>query len=162
MPSVRVRYLDWFNCEEVLSQLDAPTPCDAIERQHGIKDQFDWSISDMQSLHQCTLLLAADCVYDDRATSALVRVIAQLLPLLQPTAICLIALERRINFCLEGMTPRAPAAEHLESELRAHEELVVQRLPVSRVTQRFEYLREGNLELWKVFLGPTKSQSRRI
>lgn len=96
------------------------------------------------------MLLAADCVYDDQATSALVRTIVKLLPMLPPRAVCWISLERRINFCLEGMATRAPAAEHLERELQAQVYLDVQKWPISRVPQRFQYVRERNLELWKV------------
>lgn len=113
-------------------------------------DEFAWRASDGQLLSRCNMVLAADCVYDDKATSSLVRTIAQLLPRLPSAAVCLVALERRINFCLEGMAPRAPAAEHFECEVRAQKHLLMTRVPVATIPQHFEYARERNLEVWSL------------
>ena len=53
------------------------------------------------------MLLAADCVYDDGMTSALVALMSRVLPALGPSAVAFVSLERRVNFCLEGMCARA-------------------------------------------------------
>ena len=73
-------------------------------------------------------------------------------------AVVLFCLERRINFCLEGLAPRAPAAEHFArgvDEREARGEWVVERLEASQVPQRFvDYERgpDGSLDLWLVSL----------
>ena len=141
----RVADADGADCTDGGDDSDAAAP-----RSLDGAPAFGWAADDGALLSRCGVVLAADCVYDDRATSALVRTLAALLPLLRPQAVCLLALERRINFCLEGMAPRAPAAEHLEAELGAQPHLQTARIPVGSVAQRFEYERESRLELLRV------------
>lgn len=114
-------------------------------------DPFGWSSGDVDALCRCKILLSADCIYDDNLTSALVQTLAKLLPVLHLDAVCLVALERRFNFCLEGFRSRAPAAEHFEHAMRAHSHLDMIRLHAEGIPQRFEYDRGPDLELWKVF-----------
>ena len=133
---VRVRRLDW-------SAVDVwPSPSEG---------EFGWSSSDLQALRDATVLLAADCVYDDGMTSALVALMSRVLPALGPSAVAFVSLERRVNFCLEGMCARAPAAEHFHRELEAQRGLLVGSLVApDGVPQRFEYERAPTLELWRV------------
>ena len=76
----------------------------------GAADPFAWRRMDVEALRSATLILCADCCYDDDATAKLVELVARLLPRLPRGAAALFALERRINFCLEGLRPRGAAA----------------------------------------------------
>lgn len=136
--AVRVRRLDW----------STPLPTEPTD------DPFAWSAADARALSECTLLLAADCVYDSDATDALVDLVASLLtgPLPEGAA-AWFALERRINFCVDELRTRAPAAEHFHRRLLEREqagELRAERVPLDSVPQRFEYSRGAFLELWRV------------
>ena len=93
--------------------------------------------------------LAADCVYDDGATTAMVRLLARMLPALGPSAVGIVSLERRINFCLDGMRPRAPAAEHFHARLE-RSGLTATEICVSTVPTCFDYERVPTLELWRI------------
>ncbi|KAL1515001.1 hypothetical protein AB1Y20_004072 [Prymnesium parvum] len=158
--TVRVRRLEWGEGERsyqrgaMYANLVGRGVSDTARWADEPDGPFGWVDEDRRRLARCELVLAADCVYDDEATTALVQTIALLLPVLQADAVCLVALERRVNFCLEGMAPRAPAAEHFERELKAQEHLNARRVPPDSVPQRFEYSRERNLDLWHVTCTP--------
>ena len=104
------------------------------------------------------------CAYDDDATDALLDCVGRLLPHMPPQAIALFALERRVCFTLDGLRPRAPAAEHFQKGLREREargEWCVERLPLGCVPQRFEdYERGEALDLWRVSLARSLSPSK--
>jgi predicted nicotinamide N-methyase len=133
--ALRVRQLDWSAVDIWPQQSD---------------DRFGWGTADLHALKRATVLLAADCVYDDSGTTALVPMLARLLPALDASAVCFISLERRINFCLAGLRPRAPAAEHFHRVLRQQKSLAATQLPTATVPQSFEYERASTLELWRV------------
>ena len=81
--ALRVRQLDWSAVDIWPQQSD---------------DRFGWGTADLHALKRATVLLAADCVYDDSGTTALVPMLARLLPALDASAVCFISLERRMNF----------------------------------------------------------------
>lgn len=93
------------------------------------------------------MVLAADCVYDDGSTAELLATLAELLPALPRGAVCLVALERRVNFCLAGMRPRAPAAEFFHAALARTKEVLPSAVPLGDVPQSFAYERVDALEL---------------
>jgi hypothetical protein len=98
-------------------------------------------------------VLAADCVYDDELTSALVHQLELLLPAL-PSASAIVAVERRVNFSLEAMRPCAPATEHFLNRIAGSAVLQLESLEVDAVEQRFEYVRARDLRLWRVTAVP--------
>ena len=120
-----------------------------------LDDPYRWRPSDGAILSKCSLILAADCVYDDQATASLVELLRRILPKLSEGAMAMIALERRVNFCLEGLKARAANAECFEAAIRklaAAGEWLVEKMDASKVPQVIEGgRREGaDLELWKV------------
>lgn len=119
------------------------------------EESFLWHAPDANRLARCKLILAADCVYDDDATNALLETVSRLLAAMPDDAMALFCLERRINFCLNGLRARAPAAEHFASAVGArvsNGEWTATRLDASCVPQCFEYERGRTemLELWQV------------
>ena len=98
------------------------------------------------------------------ATDALLACVDRLLRSMPAAAAALLCLERRVNFCLAGLAPRAPAAEHFAQGVceREHRgEWIVERLAASSVPQRFvDYERgpPGTLELWWVRLEAVAGQ----
>ena len=101
-----------------------------------LDDPYRWRPSDAAILSKCSLILAADCVYDDQATASLVELLRKILPKLSEGAMAMIALERRVNFCLEGLKARAANAECFEAAIRklaAAGEWLVEKMDVSKV-----------------------------
>ena len=67
-----------------------------------------------------------------------------------PGAVALVAMEKRINFCLASLTACAPAVEHFAQGLEAAG-LEWRRVPPSSFAQGFVgYERVKELELWRV------------
>ena len=138
--SAHVRRLDWLVPWEPDAWAAAPA------------DEFDWRAADVAALRQCRLVLAADCVYDDAATSALVARLADLLRWLPAGGVALVAIERRTNFCLDSMSARAPALDHFLSELEARGQLDCARADCAAFPQAFDYERVRELDLFRVTL----------
>ena len=138
--SAHVRRLDWL----------APWAPDAWAAAPA--DAYDWREADAGELRRCRLILAADCVYDDVATSALVVRLADLLRWLPADAAALVAIERRTNFCIDSMSARAPALDHFLSELEARGQLECARMDCAAFPQAFAYERVKELELFRVTL----------
>ena len=84
------------------------------------------------------------------------------MPMLPTGAVCIFALERRVNFCLEGMRPRAPAAEFFAASLeqrRAAGEWMVERMESDHVPRLFEDTeRSAELEMWRVTCAVSKGE----
>ena len=99
----------------------------------------------------CTLILAADCVYSNDMTEALVSCLHALLRTL-PGAVALVSMELRINFTLSSMAPRAPAVDYFADGLDVAG-LAFSKVPTRSFPQRFTgYERVKELELWRVTL----------
>ena len=83
-------------------------------------------------------------------TDALVACLHALLHTLPHGAVALVAMEKRINFCLASLTACAPAVEHFAQGLEAAG-LEWRRGPPSSFAQGFVgYERVKELELWRV------------
>jgi predicted nicotinamide N-methyase len=118
-------------------------------------EPFGWTSADELEISRASLLLAADCCYDDDATDELLRCVAGLLGRMANGARAIFALERRVCFCVEGLRARAPAAEHFEASLWARVdsgEWTAEPLRLGDFPQRFEGYDRGKavLDLWSV------------
>ena len=83
-------------------------------------------------------------------TDALVACLHALLHTLPHGAVALVAMEKRINFCLASLTACAPAVEHFAQGLETAG-LEWRRVPPSSFAQGFVgYERVKELELWRV------------
>ena len=83
-------------------------------------------------------------------TDALVACLHALLHTLPHGAVALVAMEKRINFCLASLTACAPAVEHFAQGLEAAG-LEWRRVPPSSFARGFVgYERVKELELWRV------------
>ena len=108
---VRLRQLDW--ASDAFSPRQQWGHHAAGTGGNGAGGVYGWTAEDAVELSRGSLILAADCVYSDDATDALLGCVERLLrERLAPGAVALFASERRVNFCLEGLCSRAPAAEH--------------------------------------------------
>ncbi len=161
--AVRVRRLDWSHPEPLLQSGAEGEPAASDD---GCSDGGAAPCADhpcdvfVLTRRECddlrrrtTLILAADCVYDDAASTALVTLVCEMLRALPAGAAALFSLERRVCFCIDGLAPRAPAAEHFVRLLREKErggEVVVEQLTAARIEQRLPYERADELELWRV------------
>ena len=88
---VRVRSLDW----------TAPPPW-ARGRAQSAGD-YDWSEADAEALRATSVLLVADCVYDDALTDALWSTVEALFALC-PALRAYVSVERRINVSAADLT----------------------------------------------------------
>ena len=160
--TVRVRNLPWnaAAADQLAALISGRDASD--ESADAVTSDVSWQAGDADALRRCTLLLAADCCYDDNATAALLRLVSRLMPMLPTGAVCIFALERRVNFCLEGMRPRAPAAEFFAASLeqrRAAGEWMVERMESDHVPRLFEDTeRSAELEMWRVTCAVSKGE----
>jgi hypothetical protein len=113
-------------------------------------DEYILSVHDLSVIARATVVLAADVIYDCAATEALVTLLSALLPRLPAGAEALVSLERRVNFHLASLRPKATAAEHFVALLRASRALKAERIDVTGLPVCFEYERVPELELWRV------------
>lgn len=119
--STDVLLLDWRDmpplqgcpCLRTESTEDRPNASEAIEwaRLHG------WSVSQLCRLQHIQVVLAADCIYDDDLTSALMAAASVLLTSCEcseeeDAPVMYVALEKRWNFTLKDMDSRAAAYDH--------------------------------------------------
>ena len=152
-----VRRLDWLE----------PWRCRADEEEQaddGTRDAFDWGAADVEALRRTRLILAADTVYDDGLTDHFVDRLLEIMTWLErhqqrtdpasrpPRLCCVLGMERRINFCADSLSVRAPALEHFVSALRTRARglLECESMPLPR--QAFEYERSKELQLFRITL----------
>jgi predicted nicotinamide N-methyase len=112
--------------------------------------EYLFAAHDLLAVAQTTLVLAADVIYDCAATEALVTLLSALLPRLPARAEALVSLERRVNFHLASLRPKAMAAEHFVALLRASKALKAEKMDLTEVPVCFEYERVPELEVWRV------------
>ncbi|KAJ3188221.1 Methyltransferase-like protein 22 [Gaertneriomyces sp. JEL0708] len=145
--------------------LDSPLLKDGHKgRCHGNEGQFAWSEEDIVNYEKnCTLLVAADVIYDDSITFALVE---RLYALLRPTVTgksrtLYLALEKRIQFSLDDRDVVAPARDFFLRTLEAanidrseslSSQLLAEAIDVDSIPQWLTYTRTKELELWKLSL----------
>ena len=74
---------------------------------------FGWSDSDLRFFDEVDVIIASDVIYDEDLTEAFFRWLHYLL-CRQPSAIALVATERRINFSRDLLSIASPAHVHFE------------------------------------------------
>ena len=195
-----VRRFDWF--ERWAPEAWAYPALAHGELGASVPSAFEWQPADRDALLAArrVLVLAADCVYDDHLTDALIDRVSDLVGWLaggehaprwpeggedapkEPAggdhvaghvagrAVTVVfSLERRINFCLDSLSARAPAAEHFHRRLHAigtadahegahdgatglecHERRAVE------IPQAFDYERSRELRLHECVVRPAR------
>lgn len=139
----------------------------------AVASLYNWRASDRAALShpQRVMILAADVVYDDDLTSSFIVRLADVIRWMQSRAeeegsaarevMAVVAIERRLNFVLDSLSTRAPAAEHFEAllatALKAGGAMAALRLdepPLSALPQAMEYERCPQLRLYELSLPP--------
>ena len=154
---VRVRRLDW------LATWQAPEAWPS-----KASDSMQWRDDDRKVLQSSgrVLILAADLIYDNTLTDALLDIVVRWLHWLQGPAEApphrdvqlIFSLERRISFCIDSLSARAPAVEHFWRRVHsiftpARAETPRMRMcteTVSSIPQAFRYERCAELELYRL------------
>jgi hypothetical protein len=112
---------------------------------------YSWESADVECFRsEATILLAADTVYSDRATTAFGRCAQQLLAAPGPSRTLYITLQKRINFSLDELAVVAPAYDHFLRVVVALPGLKADRMNTDAIPQVFAYARTPELELWRV------------
>ena len=148
-PHARVRRLDW----------TAPPPWTrGAEAQPS--DAFAWTAADLADLRRASVVLVADCVYDDELTDALWSTLEALF-VHCPSLRAFVSVEKRTNFSAADLTARAHAFDHFRAKFRdtadtgdhaaAPSVLLGRRIDVGAVPQRILYTRVPELELWEIW-----------
>ena len=135
-------------------RLDWTAPWPPVLSEAG--DMFEWNARDLEALRSSAMILAADVVYDDALTDAFVSRLVELLRWLRGgrcthSPFCLMGTERRINFCVDSLSTRAPAQDHFFAQL-AQKGLDYEPIPLADVPQAFEYSRSKELRLYRIRL----------
>ncbi|KAL4859497.1 Methyltransferase-like protein 22 [Chlorella vulgaris] len=130
--TVHVRQLDWLDPPDWLIQ-EPGDRCQVLNLEDSCgraaqppaspggsgASWCNWTEADLAVLRRLDVLLAADCVYDDRLTDAFMQTAVLLMRYAQHASgrppRLLVALERRIVFTLTEMEARAPAYEYWRS-----------------------------------------------
>lgn len=112
---VTVRWLDWADIDE--------------ESVHPVfRGKFGWKPGEFDELcRTVNVILAADVVYDDELTSALMRTCLSVLVRAGKGTYVLLALEKRDCFTVKDMQVRAPAYEYWRSLFQSPTEPFVQK-----------------------------------
>ncbi|KAI9202930.1 uncharacterized protein BJ171DRAFT_511319 [Polychytrium aggregatum] len=160
---VSVRELDFTNDDALLWYPRKSPLVSASEDETGTSRasescrRYAWTHSDADRFRQeCSIVLAADIIYDDHVTFAFVTRIHALLaaPPKGCERVLFLALERRINFTVEIVAPAYDFLfETLEAWNAAMEDelgctIVWTQIDLALVPQAFEYSRTPYLELW--------------
>ncbi|XP_076461532.1 methyltransferase-like protein 22 isoform X1 [Babylonia areolata] len=142
---IRVRSVDW----------TAETPLGVSSDPSDSDDVFSLSKEDTEMLGTCTVILAAEVVYDLDLTDSFFRVLYSLL--LQPPAKSVyMTVEKRQVFTIADKDVVSPAYEHFREnleDLSSVDEGPVRFLCSSvdlGFPQYFSYQRTKELELWKI------------
>jgi len=149
--SARCRVLDW--SRPLRPQLHGG------EEEEGGK--YGWVAEDVERLREVSVVLAADCIYDDDTTDAFLATLRQLQPFLHPGRCeVFLTLEKRFNFTLDDTRwdARASAYDHFASKMANIKGIikdfrVVQ--PLDKHVKRWlEYGRGSDLVLMRCQLEP--------
>ena len=97
---------------------------------------------------EATVILAADTVYSDAATTAFGECARRMLAAPGPRRTMYLALQKRINFSLDELAVVAPAHDHFLRTVVALPGLKGERLAID-FPQVFAYARTPELELWR-------------
>jgi len=147
LPFVKVRCLDWFSSEYSMKEED----CDS--------NSFAWSIEEVLCLKNIQIFLAADVIYDNALTDAFFKKVVNLFELNEnKKVICLISIEKRVNFTIEDLDVSSHAYDHFRTNLAnlnsSHAGKSTRIYEVEQLNTNFpkylDYERPKELELWKV------------
>ena len=115
------------------------------------QEPYAWEPADVECFQaEATILLAADTVYSDTATTAFGHCAQQLLAARGPSRTLYLALQKRINFSLDELAVVAPAYDHFLQAVVALPGLKADRMETGTIPQVFSYARTPELELWRV------------
>lgn len=126
--------------------------------------KYSWDAQTVSILRKTNIILAADCIYDDQLTDALLNTILSLcISSEEENVTILLSVEKRINFTLDDLDISAPAHEYFIKQLKKIHNKVSRN---SRNQRKFEYcklplifkqsinyIRNQYLELWQINCG---------
>lgn len=145
---LRVRALDW------MSSLSRTS---FRKWRHELLS-YGWTTSDAETLEAAVIsgklvVLAADPVYDEAFTEGLVGVLCELAAA-APKLEILLSLERRINFIMGDIKPRAVHYDHFWNELRgrSRSNLLWEKVPLFNPPRHVPYQYNQNIELWRIYI----------
>ncbi|TPX58658.1 hypothetical protein SpCBS45565_g07944 [Spizellomyces sp. 'palustris'] len=171
---VKVKQLDLLdNHCPLFKELDASNDIDQVPILNAADSvPYLWTSADVQDfMANCTILLAADIIYEDTVTFALIR---RLWTLLSPTTnnqprILYLALEKRVQFSVDEQEVAAPARDFFLETLKASnadreeanvpERIVAKMIDIERIPHMLHYERTKELELWSLTLERVESES---
>ncbi|KAF9355708.1 Methyltransferase-like protein 22 [Mortierella sp. NVP85] len=131
-------------------------PMDSIAEQ---PDQFDWSREEREEWRtKGSFIFAADVVYDDSLTDALIETLEKLLVEPLPEShefhaagrVAFVTMEKRYNFSLDHLDVVAQAHEYFVERIRRSDVLDAIRVDCSQLVRQCNYERSKDLELYRV------------
>jgi predicted nicotinamide N-methyase len=157
--TVTVRRLDWAAIDE-----------ESFHPTLTIRGNFGWTPGEFDELCKTVnVILAADVVYDDALTTALMRTCLSVLLRASKGTYVLLALERRDCFTVQDMQVRAPAYDYWRSLFQSTEPIVpdgfrwskdneqrttdnhlVMGWGMALVGHRVDFGSQGNLQIWRL------------
>ncbi|KND02709.1 uncharacterized protein SPPG_01792 [Spizellomyces punctatus DAOM BR117] len=170
---VKVKQLDLLDNQcPLFKEFDTSNDIDRAPILNAVDSgPYCWTSADVQDfMANCTILLAADIIYEDTVTFALVQ---RLWTLLSPTTnnqprILYLALEKRVQFSLDEQEVTAPARDYFLETLKASnadrgeanvpERIVAKMMDIDRIPHILQYERTKELELWSLTLERIESE----
>ncbi|KAF9901368.1 hypothetical protein EC991_006219 [Linnemannia zychae] len=140
--NIKTRRLNWL----------IDDPFDSVEDDHF--DRFAWSSQERQDWKDNgAFILAADVVYDDSLTDALVDCLEKLLSEPLPTShpryyigrVAYMTMEKRYNFSLDELAVVAQAYEHFKIRIGRSEIIEAEEIDVSSLSRHCDYDRTKDL-----------------
>jgi len=125
------------------------------------KSEFRWKKEDMEELNKITIVIGADIIYDEYITDALFESLSTWMNRNNRVTFYL-AMERRINFCLDGKEFRiySKSHEYFLQHIISNDEVITskkesnfygEKIDLNNVPQySINYERTPELELWKI------------
>ncbi|KAG0040895.1 hypothetical protein BGZ82_006768 [Podila clonocystis] len=144
---VVTRRLNWF----------LPYPMETVEGED--EDEYSWTPEDVQEwTDEGAFIFAADVVYDDSLTDALVECLERLLTILLPTGhprhehgrVAFMTMEKRYNFSLNELDVVAQAHDYFVQRMGRSAQLHLTRLDTGSVGRYCDYERTKDLELFQI------------
>ncbi|KAI7820786.1 hypothetical protein BC939DRAFT_456937 [Gamsiella multidivaricata] len=136
--------------------MDDPTTC-----PDETADRFSWTDQEHEEWRtKGAVIFAADVVYDDSLTDALIRCLEKLL--LEPLPedhprhttgrVAYLTMEKRYNFSLDQLAVVATAHDYFVKKTGQSEVIMAQRMDYSQLNRHCDYDRSKDLELYRVVL----------
>ncbi|KAF9929335.1 Methyltransferase-like protein 22 [Linnemannia zychae] len=144
---IKTRRLNWL--------MDDPF----VTMEDDYSDVFDWSPQERQDWdNNGTFIFAADVVYDDSLTDALVDCLEKLLLKPLPAShpryyigrVAYMTMEKRYNFSLDELAVVAQAYEYFKDRMTRSDVLEAEEIDVSTLSRHCDYERTGDLVLFRI------------